>query len=121
MSLFDLSGAVASMSANTATVTRLAADSFDSDGVAVAHSTASTFSIDCSFQPISGKEKILVPEGSRSSETVSIWTTSELRINDRVSVSGRGVFEVYDVSLWPDYGNYYKALARKFDASEPYP
>jgi len=120
MSLFNLSPAVLSLSAHSATVTRYGADTYNSQGRGTRGATT-TFSITCSFQPISGRDKVLLPEGIRPSETVSVWTPAALQLRDRIVVTSRGTFEVIHVDLWQDYGNYYKVIAKRLDDSEPMP
>lgn len=120
MALFDLSGPVSLLSAHSATVTRYAADTYSSAGRG-SRGAASTFTITCSFQPISGRDRVLLPDGVRPSETVSVWTATALQLRDRVAVSGRGTFEVIHIDLWQNYGNYYKVIAKRFDDSEPMP
>lgn len=117
MGLFDLSSVVMALSPQTVTVTRYNATSYDSHGKA-SESIASTFSAFCSVQPITGEKQQAPSEGERNSEVVSIWSNTTLVIGDRVTLPGRGTYEVYAAEAWEDFGNYSKTMAQRMNESE---
>lgn len=120
MSLFDLSGVVLQLSSHTVTVRRFATDTYDANGYANAR-VSSTFSAQASVQPITGRELEHLPDGSNATEFVSVWSNKKLQLRDRITVPGRGDFEVQHLDQWVDSGNYTKAIARQLDDSEPRP
>lgn len=120
MSLFDLSAAVTHLSSHSVTVRRFATDTYDANGYANARAS-STFSARASVQPITGRELAHLPEGSNATEFVSIWSDKVLQLRDRITVPGRGNFEVQHLDQWVDSGNYTKAIARQLDDTEPRP
>lgn len=120
MSLFNLSGVVLQLASHTVTVRRFSTDAYDANGYASAR-VSTTFSAKASVQPITGRELAHLPEGSNATEFVSIWSNKTLQLRDRVTVPGRGSFEVHHLDQWVDSGNYTKALARQLDDAEPRP
>lgn len=121
MSIFDLRGAVAILSTATITVKRPATTVYISGGIAQAE-TFTTFSVTaCSVQPGRARDLEKAPEGTRSHEVAVIFSPIELQNRDRVTVPGRGDFEVYNNDAWSESGNYCRAVARQLDPSEPRP
>jgi len=118
MSLFDLSSVVGSLASHTVTVQRFAPDAYDANGVALPR-TSTSFSIRASVQPVTGAELSRLPDGFNDSELVSVWTATPLKYRDRLTVPGRGAFEVQHLDFWNESGAYTKAIAKRLDATEP--
>lgn len=85
--------------------------------------TSTTFEITASAQPASGRSIASLPEGLRSSESMDVFTRTELRQarpdasveGDRISIDG-AVFEVANVKRWNKLGNFYRAtVVRLFE------
>ena len=85
--------------------------------------TTTTFDITASVQPASGRSIQGLPEGLRSSESMDVFTATELRQarpdasveGDRISIDG-AVFEVVNVKRWNKLGNFYRAtVVRLFE------
>lgn len=106
----DLSGVISALGTGSYTVTRPTASSY-TNGRLNAPST-STFVINASVQPASGRDLQRLPEGQRSSEIKSIFTMTELRLTDVVTI-GSSTYQVQHVERWADSGNFFKALALK--------
>lgn len=62
-------------------------------------------------QPLNGRELLLVPEGDRHKEQYWLWTTGDVRVNDRVMRCGVN-FQVQTVQTW---GSYSQALLMRDD------
>lgn len=123
MSLFDLSGAVRLLATNgTVTVKRPVPVAFTAGGFADAQSFTDLSIPGASVQPTNGRELVKPPEGTRPEETISIHAPAfALEVRDRLTVPGRGDFEVYHVDPWSEAGNFSRGLARKLNSSEPRP
>ena len=118
MSLFNLSASVGLVSTYLVTVRRFNADTYDTHGKAEAR-TYSEFTARMSVQPMSGKALKHMPEGTDSSDFVTVHSTTEIRVRDRLTVPGLGAFEIEKLNLWDVYGGFFRATARKLDGSEP--
>lgn len=70
----------------------------------------STFSISASIQPIAGRDLKSLPESRHAEEIRSVWTTTELRVEDTVDIGGE-TWEVIRAQMWPSHYRAY--LARK--------
>ena len=116
MGLFDLSGVVNSLATYDASVRRFAKDTYDANGRALPR-TFSTVTAKVSLQPVSGKDLKRMPEGVDSSNMVTVHSSTELLMRDRVIVSS-GSYEVEKVLAWSDIGSFCKVLARKLNDSE---
>lgn len=116
--MLNLSGIVQSMATETATVNRYARQTFDSHGRVYPRALLTSLPVSLSVQPVSGKERQLMPEGIRTSEAVSVWSGTTIKINDQLDIPNRGVFEVVHIDSWESAGAYCKVIARKLDASE---
>ncbi|WP_223643946.1 hypothetical protein [Corallococcus sp. EGB] len=118
MPVANLAGAIALLASGTYQVRRPGLTTLV-DGVMVAAPEAS-FSILASVQPLSGRERQLLPEGQRSEERLLVVTATELRAAD-VSASREGdvlvyrgeSFEVEAVERWDELGGFWKARAAK--------
>lgn len=72
---------IAAFNTGTYTVTRTGADSY-TDGVRTVGST-STFSIDASIQPMSGRDlKAALAEGRRAEDVRTVWTKTAALVAD---------------------------------------
>lgn len=116
----NLSGIVGALASHTVTVQRPAASTFSTAGIANAQ-TFTSFDARASVQPIKGRDLARLPEGSNPSGYVTIHCAEELKLRDRVTVPGRGVFEVEHLDLWNDHGSFSKSLARQLNVNEPRP
>lgn len=100
-----LVGSIASFSTGTYSVSRTAAGSYV-DGFYV-DGGVSSFNIDASIQPVTGRETLAVPEGYRAEETRVVYTTTELRaltptsIGDVITYKSEP-WEVIKSEQWPD-------------------
>ena len=113
MSLRD---SIAAFSTGTYTVTRRAAGSLV-EGTYTPGAT-STFSIDASIQPVTGRNVKAMPEGRRPEELRVVYTRTELvavspghGVGDVVTYKGEP-WEVVTSQQWPDLsgGEYTKAF-----------
>jgi hypothetical protein len=118
MTLFNLSGYVDRYSTDTITVSRFAVDTFDSQGRALPRS-ASTFTCLASVQPAASNLNRDDERGFRAHDTIEILSSTALQMRDRVSVPGRGNFEVDHVNEFSPLGGYTSVLATRLHASEP--
>jgi len=120
MSLFDLSGVVQSFANVAVTVRRYAAETYGTDGKAVARTYVDTPGVFVNVQPVRGADLQRMPEGTRDGdELIALFTTTELRTKDQIAIPTRGNFEVEGVPVWQSNGNFWKAIARKRASSEP--
>ncbi|MBN8472333.1 hypothetical protein JYJ95_38010 [Corallococcus exiguus] len=118
MPVANLAGAIALLASGTYQVWRPGVSSLV-DGVAV-EAAGESFSILASVQPLSGRERQLLPEGQRSEERLLVVTATELRVAD-VSARREGDvlvyrgedFEVEAVERWDELGGFWKARAVK--------
>jgi len=118
LSLFDLSSVVNALSTHTLTVTRDAANTYNSYGEAAARSTASTLTVKASIQPFDDKFA-QTPDGPSDSQFVLAFSVTALAVRDRFPLSGLGTYEVQEVEPWGPSGNYYKSTCRRLDSEEP--
>jgi hypothetical protein len=78
--------------------------------------TSNAFKITANIQPSSGAQLQRLPEGLRTSETITIWTPTELhvqqrdRLPDLVEYNGK-IFEVQHVKDWQENGNFFECVA----------
>lgn len=121
MSVFDLSGVIASLANTTVIVSRLhAADSYDANGRAVARTYDDVAVGVASVQPISGNDLNKLPEGERDIEWATIYFAGVLLDGDIVTTPSTR-YQVRTMNNWVNTGAYTKALLRKFDDQEPRP
>ena len=109
------------------TVTRQSSGSYNDAGDFVPGAD-STITIKASCQPVSGRERELLPEGSRQKQVWKLYTTTELHSNrgptptrgDIVTIKGEK-FEVIDCQDQTEHGasvtsiRYYKAIAERME------
>lgn len=93
------------------------------DGIAQPVTTWDDFEIfDCSFQPMTARERLLLPELIRDRETAKVYTKCELRsvdvegkvLADRVTYRDQ-TYVVQSVQDWIPHGDFYKAVLVKED------
>jgi hypothetical protein len=110
----DLSGAIRNLASGTYVVTRRAAGAYGADGrLDVAAST--TLQIRAVAHPASGATLERLPEGKRTSDTMSVFTETELRTAsptqapDKITIDGAD-YEVQTVERWSVLGNYFHVV-----------
>ena len=64
--------------------------------------TASSYVIEANIQPLSGKEILQLPEADRTRESLKVFSTSEIRVNDTVTMSTKN----YEVQKVADFSVY---------------
>ncbi len=69
------------------------------------------FEIRCSFQPITGRETMQLPEGERLKSHIKIYTEFQI-LRDDIIVRGEEKYEVQSVMNW---GTFTKSIARLMD------
>jgi hypothetical protein len=120
MSLSRLAGTVGRLSTpGTLTATRRAAGTTDGRGRAVEGAT-STFPLQGSVQPVTGRDLLRLPEGLRTRELVAIISATELHtanaaagtVADVVAYQGAS-YEVQSVEDWSLLGGYWRVVAAK--------
>lgn len=123
MSLFNLASVISMFSTNgTLTVQRPNASTFGAGGFAAAQTFTNHSIPNASVQATTGRDLVKPPEGRDDNETIAIYAPAfALALKDRVTVPGRGVFEVYHVDPWNEAGNFSRGLARQLNSSEPRP
>jgi hypothetical protein len=94
------------MKASTLTVTQYAANAVDIDGDFVVGSS-STIDIECSIQPITKVEQMVLPEGYTSNDAELIYTDTKLRTSSQftkepadTTVIDSLVYECFTVEDW---------------------
>lgn len=117
MSLLDLSFVVDSMATHSVTVRRFNADTYDTYGKAEAR-TYTEFTASMGLQPVTGEKLARLSDGTNTSDFITVYSTTEIRVGDRLT-SSLGAFEVETLDLWDSYGGFFRATARKLDSSEP--
>lgn len=108
----DLSGVVANLSTGSYTVTRNATGTMTAGRYTAG--TASTFDITASVQPTSGRDLKQLSEGQRTEEMRAVFTSTELRTTDTISISG-STWLVQKVEDLSGLGNYFKAIVGKVE------
>ena len=68
------------------------------DGIYVP-GTDSNFSVKGNCQPVSGEDVLQISEGDRTKQLLKIYTKTELKINDIVTVDSK-LFEAHPVQNW---------------------
>lgn len=69
------------------------------------------FDIRCNIQPMGGRDLLLVPEGDRFRDPFWIWTTEDIKINDRVVRCGYN----YQVQTTQQWGSFIQAMIMRID------
>lgn len=65
----------------------------------------------CSFQPVSGRETMQLPEGDRTKSHVKVYTEFALKRDDIIERNG----EEFEVQILNNWGTFTKAIARLMD------
>ena len=115
---FDMSDAIACLASGCYTVTRSSTTTVV-NGRRAAPAT-STFEIVASIQPATGRDMKRLPEGIRTTEIMTVFTSTELfqalpesaREADRVAIDG-GSFEMQVVERWAALGNYWRCVVAR--------
>ena len=85
-------------------------------------SSSSTFTIEASEQPLSGRDLRALPEGERTDDKIKLYTETELRTRTGTHeadtiVIGSYTYKVITVQTWNGLGSiYYKAIISKVGA-----
>ncbi len=113
----DFSSTIARFS-SPYTVTRFAAQSF-TNGILQANS-GTPLPIDAMIAPANGRDLERLPEGTRVSDVIQVFTVTELVCLDEVAkkpadtIAYKGkVYQVEHEDDWEVLGNYHKYVARK--------
>ena len=101
----------------SATRRRFGTETADPDTGATIKPSPVVSSFRGSFQPLNGRDLQTLPEGKRTSETLKVYTKTDLRTADQftgtpaddVEYKGK-LFEVYVVMEYPQLLNHFKAL-----------
>lgn len=114
--LLDVGLALAQLGTETVTISRMAAGSYTlgrwTDGA------TSTFDISASVQPLNPREIQDLPENRRFTESLKLYTETELRAGsvnsstqpDEFTRDGKD-YEILSVAKWPAATTFYKAVA----------
>ena len=112
----DLSGAILSFKTGDYTITRRT-PAARVNGVEQ-DPTSATFIIEACVQPASGRQLQRLPDGMRQSETIAVYTSTELKtiesapLADLISFKGKS-YELANVKPFDDLGNYFECVAVK--------
>lgn len=100
------------------TVKRLAPDTY-ADGELVKGAPEPDLVVTASVQPITGNEKLQVPEADRERDNVWLFTQVELQRNDQVTIPTiPGTWEVHAAENWGDKClGHFESRAVKIDGS----
>lgn len=90
----SLLGVITCFQTGTYTITRTAADTY-TDGLRTAGAT-STFTIDASIQPVTGRKLLALPEARRTQDIRVLWTATALAVADKITIAGE-LYEVFEV------------------------
>jgi len=102
----------------TLTVTRTSSQTIGADGFLTSGSTT-TFTVVGSLQPLSGKERNMLPEGCKDTATHKFYTTSELYTSDRLERTDGTKYEVLSVEEYQGYGigmDHYKVILQQVES-----
>ena len=121
--MLDMSGVVISMSSSAVTRTRHAAGSYPQTGSGrgtFVAGAATTATIQASMQPITSRDRQLLPDGVRETAQMVIYTADALQGDapatsnsitqaDTITYGGE-IFQVYRDRNWQTDGLYHKAV-----------
>lgn len=114
MSLLDLTGPLDALSPPV-TLVRIRASAPAIERGRVVPDADAEADFVANVQPTSGRDLQRLPEGARSSETITVWSKTELRTAtsnapaDRVRYRGR-IYEAQSLEDWSQLGGYFKAI-----------
>lgn len=110
------------LGADTVSVRRRAAGSYNPATGEYAPAADQVVSLTAHIQPASPRQMLALPEGQRTAETLVVFSGSELRAAsspggaDGDVLTWRGEeFAVISVEQWKEMGDFYKALAQRRD------
>ena len=109
---------------DTLTITRVTTDGEYVKGVWVGGATTN-ITVDASVQPMTGRERLLLPEAMRTKETIKVYTKVELftmldnQKGDKFTWNGK-VYKVFSVEDWSHNTDipHYKSVCEKIDNEE---
>jgi hypothetical protein len=111
----DLTPNIDSFATGVYTVTRRASTGVGTDGRA-APASSSTFTIEASVVPLSGRELQRLPEGMRVRDAQKLYTATPLKTigaPDVITVGGED-YEVSSVTSWVGFGgDFYEVIVLK--------
>ena len=55
--------------------------------------------------PLTGDELLQVPEGYRNHEVYQLFTETDFKNSDQITVENYGTFKIISVDRWPQYNN----------------
>lgn len=95
----------------TVSLTRKAAGTYDASGNYV-EGTPTTINIFASIQPVTGRDLMDVPEGTRTEAEYKLWTREDLQVDD-VIVDGSDQFRVCHTRPRRIFGTFNRVLMGK--------
>ncbi len=98
--------------ASPVTLARPSAPAYNTNGVASTTSTTSTISAHVQ-RPAGPAELLHLPEGDRVRRTCAVWSLSELRHGDRITLADGETYELQAVGEWSGVAGYYAAVGIK--------
>lgn len=93
--------------ARPVTLSRRAAGAYDADGQFV-EGAVTTVATRATVQPVSGRERMELPEGARMQARWTIWSATELLPDDRITFGGE-TYEVQFVMPRSTLGQFWRA------------
>ena len=114
----NLAGTIRRLARASYTVTRFAQGAYENGRFV--RGAPTQFTIRALIQPTRGQDLLRLPEGERTRELVTIYTTDELHTAnapggaaaDRVTWRGE-TYEVQGVERWDEIAGFWKAIAAK--------
>jgi hypothetical protein len=98
-------------------VTRTSSQTIGADGF-ITSGSESTFVVVGSLQPLSGKERNMLPEGSKDVATHKFYTISELYTSDHLERTDGTKYEVISVEEYQGFGigmDHYKVILQQVE------
>jgi hypothetical protein len=109
----SLAPTIARFANEVITITRNAPSSFDANGVGVAGAASSSTAAAHVERPARPGDLAHLPEGDRVQRTCSVWTATELRHRDRVTLADGEVYEIQALEPWDALGGFWRAVGVK--------
>lgn len=120
--MLDMSGVVISMSSSAVTRTRYAAGTYAQTGASrgqLVQGAATATTINASMQPITSRDRQLLPEGVRETAHCWMYTTDDVRGDSPATTNsitqadiityGGEIFQVYQDRNWQTDGLYHRS------------
>lgn len=114
---FPLHTVVAALASETIYLHPKTTGALGSNGIYAADSYGTAEEIKANVQPTDGASLRRLPEGLRSSDTLTVWCGASLNDKDILGIR-EGYWQVEGAAEWYQNGLYYKAIVRKLDSSE---